>query len=95
MADTTKTEAFLGAHGITQTEAGLLLGISGSAVSRKLSGARQWHLEEMHRFLDALAPRLGHRPSLDEVFGRDQLELPEPDAVDMPVATVATGPEAA
>jgi hypothetical protein len=42
-----KTQAFLDSHGITQTELGEALRMTGASVSRKLSGTRNWKLVEV------------------------------------------------
>jgi len=62
---------FLGSHGITQTELGEALGMTGAAVSRKLAGLRHWKLAEVRRALEFLSGRLGRLVTYEEVFGVD------------------------
>jgi len=66
-----RTQAFLDTHGITQTALAEALGLQGPAVSRKLSGSRNWKLGEVQRALAFLSKRLGRPVDFAEVFGAD------------------------
>ena len=68
-----KPRAFLDSQGITQTELGEALGMSGAAVSRKLAGLRHWKLAEVRRALEFLSGRLGRVVTYEEVFGVDNV----------------------
>ena len=76
-----RTQEFLDIHGITQTELGEALGITGAAISRKLSGLRNWRLTEVQRVLEYLSQKLDRPVTYDEVFGSSLVVGPEaPDA---------------
>jgi transcriptional regulator with XRE-family HTH domain len=66
-----KPRAFLDSQGITQTELGEDLGMTGAAVSRKLAGLRHWKLIEVRSALEFLSERLGRAVTYEEVFGVD------------------------
>ncbi len=72
-----RTQTFLDANGITQTELGKALGVQGAAISRKLSGSRNWKLEEVQRTLAYLCERLGRPVDFAEVFGAEDMVAPD------------------
>jgi transcriptional regulator with XRE-family HTH domain len=81
-----RTQAFLDENGITQTELGEALGVTGATISRKLSGDRNWKLGEVQAALGWLSVRLGRPCTYDEVFGPDvaasDVVAPAPDTSD-------------
>jgi transcriptional regulator with XRE-family HTH domain len=79
-----RTQAFLDANGITQTELGEALGVGGAAVSRKLSGSRNWKLVEVQTALAWLSARLTRPVTYEEVFG--STDAPEPEPMVAPVS---------
>jgi len=64
-----KTQDFLDANGLSQTEVGAALGVTGATVSRKLSGARNWRGAEIQSALAFFSERLGRRVTFEEAFG--------------------------
>jgi predicted transcriptional regulator len=69
----TRTQAFLDRNHITQSELGAAIGYEQAAISRKLSGSRNWRLFEIRKVLAYLSERLGRLVSFDEVFGADDV----------------------
>jgi transcriptional regulator with XRE-family HTH domain len=76
-----RTQAFLDANGITQTELGEALGVTGATISRKLSGLRNWKLGEVQAALAWLSERLNRPVTFDEAFGADALAEAAGDVV--------------
>lgn len=55
--------------GLTQAELGQSLGVTQSAVSRKLSGERAWSQRDVGAVLVLLSRRLGRKVTYEMVFG--------------------------
>lgn len=85
------TQAFLDAHGISQTELGEALGLQRAAVSRKLAGLRNWKLGEVQEALAFFTRRLGRTVTFDEVFADSDWSA---DADASPAADAVVGPVA-
>lgn len=82
-------EQFLAAQGVTRAEIASVLGLDPSTVSRKSAGSRYWKHTEIVELLAYLTTRLGRQVTFEELF----TSSPEPDAIDIPAATVAPTPE--
>ena len=72
-SDMERTQAFLDANSLTQTELGEALGVTRATVTRKIAGSRKWSLDEVQRALAWLAIRLDRPVSFDEVFGAEDV----------------------
>lgn len=68
-----RTQAFLDDNGITQSELGEALGVTGATISRKLAGLRNWKLGEVQAAMVWLSSRLARPVTFDEAFGADAL----------------------
>ncbi len=83
-------QAFLDQNSISQAELGDALGITSGAISRKLSGARDWKLQDVRSALAFLSERLGRTVVFAEVFGEDAAE-PADDAIPSEPAPAEAG----
>ncbi len=79
-----RTQAFLDANGITQTEVGEALGVTRATITRKIAGSRKWSVDEANAVLAYLARRLSRPVTFAEVFG--VADMVAPDSAD-PVAS--------
>jgi predicted transcriptional regulator len=73
-------------HGIGQGDVAKALGVTPSAVSRKLNGLRKWTRDEIDSVLSMLSERLGHKVTYEEAFGPADVDDAPPEAPDEAVA---------
>lgn len=72
-----RTQAFLDANDITQTELGEALGVTRATITRKIAGSRKWSVDEARHVLAWLTQKLGRRVEFAEVFGEADVVAPD------------------
>lgn len=73
----TRLDAFLANNGISQGDVAGALGVTDSAVSRKLNGLRPIRLNEVQRLLAFLSERVGRAVEFEEVFAPEDEHVTE------------------
>lgn len=63
-----KLEALLKEADLNQDEVGSVLGVTGSAISHKIAGRREWSLIDASKVAALISARLGRRISIEEAF---------------------------
>lgn len=63
-----RLQSFLVTHGISRAEVAVLLDVSESAVSRRLTGATRFTVDEVNKLLPFLTERVGRVVEFEEVF---------------------------
>lgn len=66
---------FIEAHGVGQEALAQVLGVTPSAVSRKLNGLRRWTREDIDQVLAFLSRHLGRPVTYEETFRGDDNDL--------------------